>query len=119
MREVFAPRSTWVLSGSIMGWGEELTTQLDAVVFLTLDPETRMARLLGRERIRLLGLARAGRLDEMAHEEFMSWARGYDNPDFAGRNRSRHEQWLAMLSCPIIRLDSSMPVQDLVQAITG
>lgn len=119
MREVFVPRNTWVLSGSIMGWGEDLMAMFDAVVFLTLDPETRMTRLRARESIRVLELAKAGGLDEAAHEEFMSWAQGYDNPDFAGRNRSRHEQWLAMLSCPILRLDSSRPVNDLVQAITG
>lgn len=119
MREVFVPRNTWVLSGSIMGWGEDLMAQFDAVVFLTLDPEIRMSRLRARERIRMLEPTKAGCLDEAAHEEFMSWAQGYDNPDFAGRNRSRHEQWLAMLSCPILRLDSSRPVNDLVQAITG
>lgn len=113
------PRNTWVLSGSIMGWGEDLMAMFDAVVFLTLDPETRMTRLLARERIRGLELAKAGGLDEAAHEEFMSWAQGYDNPDFAGRNRGRHEQWLAMLSCPLLRLDSSSPVNNLVRAITG
>ncbi|WP_256336409.1 hypothetical protein [Arthrobacter sp. ov407] len=47
MREVFLPRSAWVLSGSIMGWGEELTKKIDAVVLLTLDPEPRMSRLRG------------------------------------------------------------------------
>ncbi|MET3922681.1 hypothetical protein [Arthrobacter sp. UYEF20] len=119
MREVFVPRSTWVLSGSIMGWGEDLMAEFDAVVFLTLDPETRMTRLRARERIRVLELAKAGGLDEAAHEEFMFWARGYDDPDFAGRNRGRHEQWLAMLSCPILRLESAGPVDELVQAITG
>ncbi|BCW66847.1 hypothetical protein NicSoilB4_16100 [Arthrobacter sp. NicSoilB4] len=119
MREVFVPRSTWVLSGSIMGWGEDLMAMFDAVVFLTLDPETRMTRLLAREKTRMLELSRAGSSDEAAHEEFMSWARGYDEPDFAGRNRSRHEQWLAMFSCPILRLDSSRPVNNLVEAITG
>jgi hypothetical protein len=67
----------------------------------------------------MLEPANASGLDEGGHEEFMTWARGYDNPDFAGRNRGRHEQWLAMLSCPILRLDSTRPVEDLVQAITG
>lgn len=119
MREVFVPRSTWVLSGSIMGWGEDLMAKFDAVVFLTLDSETRMTRLRARERIRELELARSGGFDQAAHQEFMSWAQGYDNPDFAGRNRSRHEQWLEILSCPTLRLETSRPVDELVQAITG
>lgn len=59
MREVFLPRSAWVLSGSIMGWGEG-----------------------------------------------------------AGRNLRRHEQWLSALPCPVLRIVSSRPVDDLVHAIT-
>ncbi|BCW73443.1 hypothetical protein [Arthrobacter sp. NicSoilB8] len=62
----------------------------------------------------MLELTKTGGLDEAALEEFMSWVRGYDDPDFAGRNRSRHEQWLAMLSCSILRLDNSGPVDELV-----
>jgi adenylate kinase family enzyme len=45
MTAVFLPRDAWVLSGSVMGWGDCLTDKLDAVVFLTVDPLTRMSRL--------------------------------------------------------------------------
>jgi adenylate kinase family enzyme len=119
MREVFLPRSAWVLSGSIMGWGEELIENIDAVVLLTLDPESRMSRLRAREKVRLRELATTGGIDDAAHEEFLSWARGYDDPDFAGRNRRRHEQWLEMLSCPVLRLNSSLPADDLVHEVTS
>jgi len=118
MREVFLPRSAWVLSGSIMGWGEDLVEKIDAAVLLTLDPDSRMSRLRARERIRFRELAKTGGIDEAAHEEFLSWARGYDDPDFAGRNLRRHEQWLSTLPCPVLRIDSSRPVDDLVHAIT-
>ena len=40
------PRTTWVLSGSTMGWGEDLISKFDAVVFLTLDPEQHPVRRL-------------------------------------------------------------------------
>lgn len=118
MEAVFLPRSAWVLSGSIMGWGEGLIENFDAVVFLTLNPELRMPRLQLRESVRLREAGDTGDVDDVAYEEFMSWARGYDDPDFAGRNRGRHEQWLTMLSCPVLRLDSSLPVNDLVHAVT-
>ncbi|MFE4228686.1 hypothetical protein ACFRJ8_12445 [Arthrobacter sp. NPDC056886] len=119
MREVFLPRTAWVLSGSIMGWGEELVENIDAVVLLTLDPASRMSRLQARETVRSRGLATTGGVDDAAHEEFLSWARGYDDPEFAGRNRGRHDQWLARLSCPVLRLDSSRPVDRLVHAVTS
>lgn len=119
MRDVFLPRSAWVLSGSIMGWGEELVENIDAVVFLTLDPVSRMSRLQAREMVRSREVATARGVDDAAHEEFLSWARGYDDPDFAGRSRLRHDQWLARLSCPVLRLDSSLPVDDLVHAVAS
>jgi adenylate kinase family enzyme len=119
MREVFLPRSAWVFSGSIMGWGEELVENIDAVVFLTLDPASRMSRLEARETVRWRERATTGRVEDAGREEFLSWARGYDHPDFAGRNRDRHDQWLARLSCPVLRLDSSRPVDHLVHAVTS
>ena len=119
MHEVFLPRSAWVLSRSIMGWGNELIEKIDAVVLLTLDPEPRMSRLRAREQIRARDLAKTGGIDDAAQEAFLSWAQGYDDPDFAGRNRWRHEQWLATLCCPVLRLDSSRPVDDLVHTVTA
>jgi hypothetical protein len=45
MNALFLPRDAWVLSGSVMSWGDPLIEKFDAVVFLTLAPLTRMARL--------------------------------------------------------------------------
>jgi hypothetical protein len=52
MDEVFLPRGAWVLSGSAMGWGDPLIELFGAVVFLALDPITRLHRLRTREAIR-------------------------------------------------------------------
>ena len=45
MNELFLPRSSWVLSGSVMEWGDPLLEMLDAIVFLTVETELRMRRL--------------------------------------------------------------------------
>jgi hypothetical protein len=117
MTQVFLPRDAWVLSGSVMGWGERLTDRFDAVVFLTVDPRTRVSRLELRQTVRLGETINPGEANELAHQEFLAWARGYDDPRFEGRNRRRHEDWLAMLSCPVVRLDSSRPVAQLLQQL--
>jgi adenylate kinase family enzyme len=113
MAAMFIARDTWVLSGSIMSWGESLIPRLDRVVFLSLDAATRMERLEARENNRY----GASVPDETAQREFMDWARGYDDPDFSGRSRARHETWLSSLPCPVLRLDSTQPVADLVGAV--
>ncbi|WP_031469624.1 AAA family ATPase [Sciscionella sediminilitoris] len=112
MRAVFLPRASWVLSGSLMGWGDSLMPVFDAAVFLTLDPEIRMRRLTERETLRY------GGADTAASREFLDWARGYDDPGFSGRNLARHEQWLARLSCPVLRLDSRATVTELAESVT-
>jgi adenylate kinase family enzyme len=119
MEEVFLPRDAWVLSGSVMGWGRPLLGRFDAVVFLTLGPAARLARLHTREALRHGAAVAPGGPQEEAHRAFLEWARGYDDPGFTGRSRGQHDHWLSELPCPVLRLDSDRPVPQLVQAVTG
>lgn len=113
MRQVFVPREAWVLSGSMMGWGDSIVGECDAVVFLSLDSGERIRRLEAREVHR-----RAGKnFDEAAWSEFLDWAKGYDEPEFDGRSRTAHEAWLHNLDVPVLRLGSETPVAELLDAV--
>lgn len=119
MTEVFVPRPAWVLTGSIMGWGEALIPHFDLAVFVTVDPSVRLARLRRRERQRYgARIDEGGDLHEST-EAFLAWAAGYDDPSFAGRNRALHEAWLAELPCPVLEVDGDRPVVDLAAEIIG
>ena len=112
MDEIFLPRSSWVLSGSVMHWGDSVLDVCDGVVFLTASTEVRMNRLKDRE------VARYGDVDDIAHRAFFEWAQSYDDPSFTGRSRVRHERWLATTTRPVLRLESAAPpVRDLVEAV--
>ena len=113
MHELFVPREAWVLSGSMLGWGDAVVERCAAVVFLTLDPDVRLRRLEEREQSRRAGAT----FDEQAWREFLEWARGYDDPAFEGRSRVAHEAWLATLSCPVLRLDSAASPVELRDAV--
>jgi len=115
MRSVFVPREAWVLSGSMLGWGADIVAECDAVVFVTLDPTERLRRLEHRETHRQDGRPR----DETAWRAFLEWARGYDEPTFQGRSRVAHEQWLARLGKPVLRLDSARTPEELRDAVLG
>jgi hypothetical protein len=117
MGELFLPRDSWVLSGSVMGWGGGLIEKFDGVVFLTVEPAERMSRLHDREVLRYGEAVGPGGVNEQAHREFLDWARGYDDPDFSGRSLVEHERWLAGLPCPVLRLDSAQPVATLLAAV--
>jgi hypothetical protein len=119
MEQMFLPRRAWVLSGSLTGWGDPLISRFDAVVFLTLDPATRLGRLRQRE------VARYGReavepggKNHPAHLAFLEWAAGYDEPDFAGRSLKSHRNWLdgikALTRIRVIEMDAVLPTDRLM-----
>jgi adenylate kinase family enzyme len=113
MRQVFVPREAWVLTGSMLGWGEEVVDECEAIIFLTLDPTERLRRLEAREVLRRGGDA----FDEEAWSTFVEWARGYDDPSFNGRSRVVHERWLADRRQPVLRLDSAASQEALVAEV--
>ena len=108
----------WTLSGSLSGWGDVFIPQFDLVVFLWIPPEIRLARLRERE-LRLFGaeaLAPGGRMHEI-HTTFMAWAAEYDTADASMRSRARHEQWLQMIPCPVVRLEGAGTVEEHVAEV--
>ncbi|MFD3758947.1 hypothetical protein [Streptomyces sp. NPDC058622] len=117
MDALFVPRAAWVLSGTLRGWGDDVIAKADGVVFLTIDPKVRMDRLMRREAVRYGDNIGSGGALETAHHDFMDWARGYEDTDVPGR-RSKDERWLAGLTCPVLRLDSALPPDELVAAVT-
>jgi len=117
MAEVFLPRRAWVLSGSVMGWGEPLLDHVDALVFCSLDPDVRLARLRTREAIRYGDRIRAGGDLATTHDEFVAWAAGYEVADFPGRSRVLHEEWMTRFDGPVLRIDTERPVDALVAEI--
>jgi hypothetical protein len=117
MEQVFVGGHAWVLSGSMRGWGVPLEPRFEAVVFLTLNATDRIDRVRARERLRYGEAILPGGDRADAHAEFMAYAKGYDDPAFTGRSRAYHDAWLAGLACPVLRLDSAAPVDELVAAV--
>ena len=108
------PERSWVLSGSALGWGAKIEPLFDLVVFLRLGPDLRLQRLREREIARYGARIRPGGDMVEKHKEFMDWAARYDTAGLEQRSLIAHEQWLATQTCPVLRLESSRPIADLV-----
>lgn len=119
MQRMFLPRSGWVLSGSLIGWGDTLIPRFDCVVFLTVEASVRLSRLRERESRRYGSQIEPGGDRELAFAEFLAWASAYDDPDFDGRSLAAHERWLTTVPCPVLRLDGAAPTRDLVSTVLG
>ena len=93
---------------------------LDLVVFLSVSTEVRMARLRDRG-VRQFGAGAIapGGWNAANTSDFYAIAATYDADDGTGphRTRARHEAWLATLRCPVLRLDGTRPVDELVEAV--
>ena len=96
-----------VMGGSIMGWGEELENAFDLIVFLSLDTEIRLKRLKQREIVEL------GFIDQ----EFLAWAKEYENPGFTSRNRIKHETWISKRQSQILTIEGDLTVQQRLELI--
>ncbi|MVO15322.1 adenylate kinase [Parasedimentitalea huanghaiensis] len=109
----------WVLSGSCMGWGEDLTRKATFIVFVSTDEQLRMRRLVARESQRYGNRIEPGGDMYKIHQDFVAWAGQYEDPDFQGRSRARHERWLDQQTPPILRVDGALTVEELTEHVAG
>ncbi|MBV8923972.1 MAG: hypothetical protein JOZ74_01245 [Bradyrhizobium sp.] len=118
MREVFVPRADWVLSGGLSGWGNELIPYFDLAVFLRTPQALRMQRLRAREAAHFgAEVVAPGGWRHEATESFIEWASHYEDGTREGRSLAKQEAWLKALPCPVLRLDGSRPIPDLVMDV--
>ena len=117
MREMFLPRSEWVLSGGVQGWGEEIVGFFDLVIFLRTSTQVRLERLRSREAQRFGAEAIGpGGWREKEFQEFIDWAAQYDAGTVEGRCLARQLAWLDTLQTRVLRLDGARTTAELVEA---
>ena len=106
-----------VLSGSLAGWGDPLIPRFTLAVRLNTPTPVRMERLQRREYARYgARILPGGDLFEQS-QAFLDWAARYDDGVPPLRSRALHDLWQQQLSCPILTLDGTLPLDELVQAV--
>ena len=110
--------SRWTLSGSLCCWGDIFIPRFELVVFLLVPTEVRLPRLREREHRRYgtEALAPGGAM-HATHVAFLKWAAAYDEGGNDMRSRGHHEQWLARLPCPCLRLEGQLTTAEQLTRI--
>ena len=103
---------SWVLSGSLCGWGDVAISLFELVVFLWIPSEIRMERLQRREHERHGERIMPGGDMYEKSQEFLDWAASYDDGDVDMRSKRRHEQWLSSLPCHIVCIEGEYSVEE-------
>ena len=110
--------AAWVLSGSLVSWGQPMIPLFDHVVYLLVPTEARLRRLSAREEERYARDPDRTREEfERDREEFLAWAAGYDGGGQEIRSRAIHEEWLATLGCPVTRIEGELTVEECVRTV--
>ena len=90
-------------------WGDEFTPQFDLILWVDTPTDVRVERF--GDRILVGGDMYTN------HEEFIEWAKTYDTNNPPERCRALHEEWILKVSCPVLRLDGSKPVTELMREV--
>jgi len=106
-----------VISGSLCGWGDVFIPQFDLVVFISTPTDIRIERLERREFERFGQRIRPGGDMYEEHTGFIEWAKTYDTNKPPERCRTLHEEWFKKLVCPVMRVDGTRPVDELLAQV--
>lgn len=96
-----------VLSGSLVGWGDELIPDITFAIRVVTDTDTRLQRIKQREKARFGARIEQGGDMYETHVEFLKWASEYDTGGINMRSKLRHDEWQKLLTCPICIVDGS------------
>ena len=106
-----------VVSGSLVGWGDPLIPRFTLAVRLAVPHDIRMGRIMRREYERFGDRIRPGGDMYEKSQAFLDWAAAYDTADATIRSKAMHDLWQQKLACPLLTLDGTRPVEELVQTV--
>jgi adenylate kinase family enzyme len=108
---------SWVLSGSILKWGDPLIPLFTLAIFVTLPPEIRLERLRKREIERYSQRILPSGDMYKSSQAFLDWAKRYDYAGLETRSLVSHQAWMMHLTCPILHLESTQSVEGMLESI--
>jgi len=114
LKEDLSNKNQWILSGAVCGWGDELKSFFDVVIYLYVPQDIRVNRLKAREFFRYGDEVLPGGRKYEQSQTFLDWALLYDTAGMEARSRVLHEHWMSGLSCPILIIEGDHSVKERV-----
>lgn len=108
---------SFVLSGSLCGWGDKFIPMFDLVVYLWIPEDIRIERIKKREVERYGDKIKVGGPMYESSVVFIEWASNYDNGDIHMRSRKSHELWLVNIPCDVLRIEEDVEVSEKIARI--
>ncbi len=77
----------------------------------------RLERLHQREYAHFGERIREGGDMHQNHLDFLAWAAQYDTGDVTMRSKACHDEWQKLLPCPVITLNGTSPLEELIRQV--
>ena len=118
LRQDLTQNDSWVVSGSLCGWGDFAIPMFDLVVFRCLPSDIRMRRLRKRESERFgSDIEKPSHPRHQGYKAFIEWAAAYDTGGLDMRSKSSHEKWIATLPYSVLRIEGNRTIQEDLKTI--
>lgn len=117
LSEAIAKAERCVISGSLCGWGDIFIPKFELVILVETPPEVRIERLKQREYNHFGDRILPGGDMYENHIEFLDWATKYDTAGIEQRSRVLHTEWLKKINCPIIIVDGTKPINEILKRL--
>ncbi|WP_161496504.1 GrpB family protein [Clostridium thermosuccinogenes] len=106
-----------VISGSLCSWGDMFIPKFELVILVETPTEVRIERLKQREFNHFGDRILPGGDMYQNHIEFLEWAARYDTAGVEQRSRALHAEWLKKVNCPVILVDGTKPVSEILKKV--
>lgn len=110
-----AGMQNWILGGSVINWNNNW--QFDLSVFLYIPPAIRIRRLQERELERYGDIIYTDRERNKLYNEFIEWARGYDELITNSRSLHSHKNWMNNIKTPLLVIEGDTTVKERMELV--
>jgi adenylate kinase family enzyme len=118
LKEIFEKNNSLVLSGSAREWGDFIKDHLDIIIYKYVKQETRIKRLLEREKNRYGNRIDPGNDMYESHKEFVEWNKKYETGGMEMRSRKSELSWLDDVKGKIIRLEENKTPEEELKIVS-
>lgn len=117
LKEIDLQHDSWIISGSMLRWGDFLRDELDLIIYLYVDKDTRIQRLVTRERQRFGDRILPGNDMYDNHRAFIKWAETYEDGDLDMRSKMSETAWIQEARCRVLKIEKEMPIADEIMLV--
>ncbi len=117
LKEINTRNKSWIISGSMLQWGDFLRDEIDLVIYLYVEKNTRIQRLVKREKERFGDRILQGNDMYDNHRAFIKWAESYEDGGLDMRSIKSETKWIKEAKCKVLIFEKEIPIKEELKLV--